>query len=344
MNPLQADVNWLLSAITQASAALIAIVGGLLVSRYVTLHAEQQGARRRADDLARREAEARSHLADTERDLALYFIDDFLDDDEVFEVILREKGQASLDDALTAKDTDASDLNRELLEDQFSALQDEFLLAVHNLLPVVPEGRDHDEWLDFRKGNNFPVGHRAMWKWTYDQIVEDRIESAKKAERKSRKNVPYGGLFGPDYDVSSIYGLSSPEVRGLRNVVASQHEIAQVNSLRSRVEAARAEVRALEQERRLAEETFEATRQPEGFMLALQVLSTLAVLGMGVPVVIMAFVPSSLPLFARVGVVVVFFVGVALLLRFLFVYAAYLRGARTGLPPTVLGLLNPRGA
>lgn len=37
-----ADVNWLLSALAQATAALIAIVGGLLVSRYVTLHAEQQ--------------------------------------------------------------------------------------------------------------------------------------------------------------------------------------------------------------------------------------------------------------------------------------------------------------
>jgi hypothetical protein len=48
---LIADVNWLLSALAQSSAALIAIVGGLLVPRYVALHAEQEAAERRLADL-----------------------------------------------------------------------------------------------------------------------------------------------------------------------------------------------------------------------------------------------------------------------------------------------------
>ncbi len=197
---LQADVNWLLSAIAQASAALIAIVGGLLVSRYVALHAEQQGARRRADDLARRKEEARSQLADAERELDLYFIDDFLDDHDVFEAILREQGEATLDDVLAAKDTDARDLNHALLEEQFAALQNEFLLAVHTLRPIVPEGRDHEEWLDFKQDKDLPIGHGAIWQWTCDGVVKERIEAAKKAEREARKKLPYGGLLRQDYD------------------------------------------------------------------------------------------------------------------------------------------------
>lgn len=341
--PLSADVNWLLSAIAQASAALVAIVGGLLVSRYVTLHAEQQGARRRADDLARRVEEARSHQDKSEREYDLYFVDDFLDDDDVFEAILTGRGEASVEDVLAAKDSDGEDLNRALLEEQLAQVQAEMLRAAQELVPIVPEGKEHDDWVDFKRGKNLMIGHRSMWAWAYDRIVDERIKAAKNAEREARKQSRYGRLFdGFDYDASSIIGFTTPEVRGIHRVVASQHEIAQVNVIRGRVEAARAEVRALEQERRLAEETFDATRQPEGFSLALRVLSVLAAFGMGVPVVIMAFVPYTLPWPARAGVVIIFFTGVLILLRFLFAYAAYLRGVRSALPRTVLGLLDPR--
>lgn len=343
MVPLSADVNWLLSAIAQASAALVAIVGGLLVSRYVTLHAEQQGARRRADDLGRRIEEARSHRAAAERQVDLYFVDDFLDDTDVFEAIFRGQGEATPEEVLAAKDSDADHLNHALLDEQLGELQAEFLAAVQALLPIVPEGKDHAEWLEFKRGRDFVIGHRNLWEWVYDRIVDERVEAATAAEREARKKSPFGNLLSDyKYDTSSIARLISPEVRGLRGVVSSQHEIAQVNVLRGRVESARAEVRALDQERRLAEETFDATRQPEGFSLALQVLSILAALGMGVPVIAMVFVPYTLPWLARVGVVVVFFVGVLLLLRFLFAYASYLRGARPALPATVVGLLDPR--
>jgi hypothetical protein len=99
-------------------------------------------------------------------------------------------------------------------------------------------------------------------------------------------------------------------------------------------------LRALAQERRLAEETYDATRQPEGFVLALQVLTFLAVVGMGVPVILMGFAPMTLPAWARVAVISLFFVGVAMLLRFLFVYAGFLReGGRETLPRSLLGLL-----
>lgn len=109
-----ADVNWLLSAITQSAAALIAIVGGLLVSRYVSLHAEQQGARRRADDLMRRESEANEQLRDRQREFDLYYVDDFLDDDKVFEAVWCEKGQVGVEQLLSEMEADGRNLNGDI--------------------------------------------------------------------------------------------------------------------------------------------------------------------------------------------------------------------------------------
>ena len=42
---MRADVNWLLSAMAQSGAALVAIVGGLLGSRYVALDAEARSSK-----------------------------------------------------------------------------------------------------------------------------------------------------------------------------------------------------------------------------------------------------------------------------------------------------------
>jgi hypothetical protein len=71
------------------------------------------------------------------------------------------------------------------------------------------------------------------------------------------------------------------------------------------------------------------------------VLTFLAVVGMGVPVILMGFAPMTLPAWARVTVISLFFVGVAMLLRFLFVYAGFLReGGRETLPRSLLGLLR----
>lgn len=89
MAPDIADVNWLLSALAQASAALVAIVGGLLVSRYVVLHAEQQAARRRLDDLRRTLDLAAENATQARRDLDSYDVDRYLDDDDVYEELLR---------------------------------------------------------------------------------------------------------------------------------------------------------------------------------------------------------------------------------------------------------------
>jgi hypothetical protein len=74
--------------------------------------------------------------------------------------------------------------------------------------------------------------------------------------------------------------------------------------------------------------------------MAFRVLSVLAILGMGVPVVTMGFAPLTLLAWLRAVVIGLFFLGVALLLRFLFVYARFLReGGRDSLPGSVTRLM-----
>src|SRR5665213_3686378 len=45
------DWNWLLSTTAQSAAALVAIVGGFLVTRLVTLSADREALRRRAHEI-----------------------------------------------------------------------------------------------------------------------------------------------------------------------------------------------------------------------------------------------------------------------------------------------------
>lgn len=343
MTASPADVNWLLSALAQASAALIAIVGGLLVSRYVALHAEQQAARRRVEDLTRREQEAVFRHSESRHALDLHYIDEVLDSFDVFEAIMEHDFDPTVANVLEAADEDGDDLDQELLAARLEELSSELQRALAEIYPLVPASKEHVSWADFKREHSFAIGHREAWEWMYDQACDARRAEARKAEEEARSKTRYGSMI-PGYDTSDLLrniSIGNPQLSGLRNVVSSQHEIAHVGSLRGRVDQADAEVRAVQQERRLANETYEATRQPEGFGLALQVLSVLAILGMAAPVIIMGFGPVTLPPWARAVVIGGFLAGVTLLLRFLFVYASFLReGGREVLPKTALGLLK----
>lgn len=59
-----ADVNWMLSSSVQSGSALVAIVGGLLGSRYVALDAEQRAAERRLVEARELLARARKTQSD----------------------------------------------------------------------------------------------------------------------------------------------------------------------------------------------------------------------------------------------------------------------------------------
>jgi hypothetical protein len=346
VNALIADVNWLLSALAQSSAALIAIVGGLLVSRYVALHAEQEAAKRRLADLDRRLVEADISVGEAERSLAQHAVDDLLESEELFEHLLRAQGEElTVELALEALDADPEDYDAAVLKDRVAFFFHEWSTAVSVLFPLIPDSEEQVEWLEFRRGRDLPVGSRYTWSWVYDKIVVEKVDKARKerqrAERAARQKQYFGNLVQP-VDYSSVIGsLRDPALTAAYRISDSQHELAKVSDLRARVSETTVARAALRQERRLAAETYDATRQPAGFVLALQVLTILAACGLVVPVVIMGFGPMTLEPWARAAVIAVFIVGLGLLLRFLYVYASYLRAdGRADLPRSVVGLLR----
>jgi hypothetical protein len=50
----------------------------------------------------RREAEAKAHLEEAKRDLDLYYVDEVLDDEDVFQMIVEKGFQPTSEDALAA--------------------------------------------------------------------------------------------------------------------------------------------------------------------------------------------------------------------------------------------------
>ncbi len=74
------DAHVLLSTIATAAAALVAIVGGLLVSRVISLASEQNGLAKRCDDLEADAAVAQARLAELDGRLLPLEIQECLDE------------------------------------------------------------------------------------------------------------------------------------------------------------------------------------------------------------------------------------------------------------------------
>lgn len=95
-------------------------------------------------------------------------------------------------------------------------------------------------------------------------------------------------------------------------------------------------------EHRFVSEQLADASQPEGFRLALGVLTYLTVVGLALPAVLITLGVEVLPWWGRATVTGLFLSGVGVLMRFLFVYAQFLSSEhlRTTLPRGPLGPLR----
>ncbi|WP_307294998.1 hypothetical protein [Microbacterium natoriense] len=345
---MTADVNWLLTSVAQGSAAMIAIVGGLLVSRYVGLHTEQEAAGRRVVELDARAKDAEQRIASAQDELAEFEADVVLHDTRVLEALLG--GPISVDEALARAGLAREGFDQTIFAGRITVVAAELSKAVRSMRGLIGEADSYPRWATFWAEHlELPVADAFVWEWAYEttctSIVTRRTEAADTYARQ----------------------VLLPKLLERQQIMATVRPNADVihhGRLREQLHTATADSAALRAEASLARETLDASRQPsavsrqpsavsrqpEGFSLALQVLSVLAITGVAFPVVVMAFEVTSLTWGMRATVVVAFFASVGLLLRFLFAYASFLRaGGRRRLPRTVLGLLwrerhDPGGA
>lgn len=335
----------MLSSTAQSSAALVAIVGGLQGARYVSLHAEQQGARRRRDDLARRAAAAEARLAEQQLALDRYWVDEALLTHHVFELILTNDFKVTVDDALGASEADDIGLPADLMRERLDHLCESLRVARDRLIELVPESEEHLAWEAFRRGHALAPDEDDAWRWLYGRVVKIRTDEARKKRRAAEgKRDPLGSSLAGLALSSSFANLTSPEVYAIRSLRAQSQDQAHESRLIGYRDDAQRVNDQLRDELQAAEAHLADVEQPEGFRLALQVLALLSFVGVIVPTAIMATGAQKLAPWVRATVVLAFFAGVALLLRYLFVYAAYLsdRNKRQHLPGSVWGLVVDR--
>src|SRR5205085_1660535 len=92
------DPNWLLSSTAQSAAALVAIVGGFLVSRVITLSTERQGLERRLRAAEVERVHARRRLDEASGELLDEDIDSFLG--AITDELIERRGELTLEDAV----------------------------------------------------------------------------------------------------------------------------------------------------------------------------------------------------------------------------------------------------
>ena len=332
-----ADVNWMLGAVVQSGAALVAIVGGLLGSRYVSLDAEQQAAQRRLDDAGRRLVSAREQAQQAEQEVIDFRVRDIMDDWNVYKTITKSSYAAELDEVLESATISDSGVPREVLEKYLQSLSREIPQAFASLVDLVSYDDEHVSWDGFRRKNRLNAQNDQVWEWVYTGLVDKRVKEEREARKKSTSKM-YGGLIDLP-DNPSMGARAFAQISAARNSGSRTATINRLISSRDDSTRTRLQIEAEEDSARI--HVAEAT-QPEGFSLALSVLRYIAVTTIAVPICLMVLGPVTLPLWIRIIIAVLFLSGVALLLRFWMVYSAYLKqgSERRKLPNGFLGLLR----
>lgn len=332
-----ADVNWMLGASVQSGAALVAIVGGILGSRFVSLDAERQAANRRLSDVRKRRETAEADEAAAIAAWTKLRVEYLLDRDEVYKVVnLAGRDAPSAEQALEPAEIRQAGVPIEALERHLQLIHSEMQQAVSELKDMIPEQEDLPVWDEFRRSFRIDPIHDGTWAWVYDEIADVREETVR--ERRIAEAKARGGLAGIVASSTRI----SPRHLVKNSVDTAQVEEAAADAKRRDCASKRS---VLEAEEALAIDHANAAVPPAGFKLALSVLAYVAVSTIAFPLALMVAAPMTLPLWLRVVVALAFLSGLLVLFRYLHAYAEVLRtGVSDHAMPSSLAKLLTRRA
>ncbi|MHB0928154.1 MAG: hypothetical protein ACYC3W_04415 [Candidatus Nanopelagicales bacterium] len=293
------DPNWLYSSTAQSTAALVAIVGGFIVSRVISLSSDRAGFLRRLQEatsmlaMADQEAEAiarevystaytwfREHRLRRYFDLAGQPEEPFTPRGASENDLLRMQQELDAEVALATR----------LLEERYAA-------------PEIPPS---------------DLIHLKSDGIVTDAVHDDVLEFVAQGIAQSRR--PVGGFSAlGDLTRYSTALLSTSEV-ALR-----RHDAAIV-----RRDDQRAKVRQLEAEIRLVQHELTLLGQPRGLNGAFVVLAAFSAFGLLLPLALMAARPVPDATWVRALVVAGFVFGLASLFYYMFYQARVLRGGPSG--------------
>lgn len=283
----------LLGTLAQSSAAIVAIVGGFLVSRLVALSSEREGLRRqlwRTEDQLRHVtvsyAEAHAYrLANSQRDFEGWVLDDIvsanpvdLDADDLLEQIPRGSSREEMAPHL------------------------EHLIARVNLAKQAIGQRLYPN--DTRPLRLEDLEERGL------EVPNDDADIYERVVRVVSAGLPARDPLGFAYDIPIIQSpvVLSTDLRRLDESIRDEQELG-------------ARQRLLETDlERLATELALAGK-PVGVIPAIGILAAVALLGIVVPVVVLATDPTKLPGWQLWGLVALFVLGLLAVLGYILWYA-----------------------
>lgn len=292
------DPNWLPSTLAQATAALVAIVGGFLVSRLVSLSGERNALASRRAQLLERLRLARAEfnrVHDERREISIeWFEEHHLDD------FVQARGQADIEQAIAEFTPRGS--NRE-----------EMLPVAENL-----SGRIRAAWqrIDVGYGEGeFPsakISHLRSKLGSIpdgDENIYERVGSEIADERRSKL-----GLRTRAVSLAlSAFRTTSP--------ITYQRQDARI----AKEQELRAEVEVLTSEVRLLADQSQGLAKPEGMFAGMLVLTAFAIVGIAFPMVVMSLRPVPSSGTVRASMVIAFSLGFAGLITYIAVYVRKLR-------------------
>jgi len=299
--------NWLMSACAQTAGALVAIVGGFLVTRLVTLSAERNGLedRIRGTDtmlaLARRQ-EALARAAVVSRETALLA-------SECREDLVDSHGEATELDTSEYEPYTLSEAEvEECIADVARAVRNGYALLQKH--PV--RWSDPEECGEFLAANGIPVS--AEERSTFEAVY-------RRLWTKAQDQKPVPTVFGvpfPDTPRLPLLGI-------MPSIQEQQFDAMQHVSMVEQWRAAGRDVSRLDQERQALRSRLRETGRPSGLVPAVVILVYLSTTGVMLP---LALLPAEqISPGTKWTVIGLFFLGLVALLVF-FVSSCFRLGHR----------------
>lgn len=310
------DVNWLLAALVQSGAAIVAIVGGIAASRFVSLHAEQQSANQQLNGITMSLLSAREEALVAETRLNEFRVKELLDTETCYEYLAVGGEPKSLDDFLAYSNTDEKAIPKELLEAHFDLLEAELTAAIAFISAHRPSPDLQMKWPTFRRAHGAQPMHEEIWEWVFDEMKKAQDQEQREIRRERFRQGPFSGLADIAIPAPMTFGIRVPE--------PSVYRANAISRLHSAADEAQTRVSAFEADKRALIHRVSSTAQPEGIGLTIETLGILSVLTIMVPLVPLVQGFESLPNSARIGVAGSFTLGLTCLLCYLATYAKFL--------------------
>jgi hypothetical protein len=274
-----------LSTIILASAGLVAIIGGLLVARFVGLDTDERGNRRVLVDAAERLAAARRRAADARYNLLAWEARGFLNDSDVLDAI----GQGISDPEALRRLEDCP-LSDQELRPFVAEVVEEFSVARQLLAGYVPA--PDEDWERFRRATSSLPQIRWPWVWekVFGEIIEEHAEeiAQRRAKEEAARRRP--GPFGSLFNIPVMRPPVIPPRTDYSATRARRHDelVAADQRAQQRVEDYEDELR------RLREAHAEIVRPDARLWWGAGILIALAIVGVALPAWIMSQGPKNL--------------------------------------------------